>query len=74
MVKTSQHKYILAAILLIAAGLRLYGLSRGDTITDEVLYAFRSIDLIDFDEGGDQTTPLEWFDERGTGDKAGIPW
>lgn len=65
---------LLILILVIAAVLRLWGLPRGDTITDEVLYAFRAIGPMDFDEGEDQTTPLEWFDERGTGDRAGIPW
>lgn len=74
MVKGIQSKYILVAILIVAAVLRVYGLSRGDTITDEVLYAFRAVGPMDFDEGGDQTTPLEWFDERGVGDRAGIPW
>jgi hypothetical protein len=48
-------------------------ISRGDTITDEVLYAFRAVGMMDFDEAEDQTTPLEWFDTRGTEDKAGIP-
>ncbi len=65
--KKSSPRYILVAILILAAALRLYGLSRGDTLTDEVLYAFRAIGPLDFDEAEAQTTPLEWFDPD-------IPW
>ena len=54
-------KYLLI-ILLIAAVLRFYGLNRGDTVNDEVFYAFRAIGLMDFDKAPDQTTPPEWFD------------
>src|SRR3989344_7982694 len=54
-------KYLLI-ILIIAAVLRFYGLGRGDTVNDEVFYAFRAIGLMDFDKAPDQTTPLEWFD------------
>lgn len=53
---------LLACILLLAAFLRLVVISRGDTLTDEVLYSFRAIGMLDFDEAADQTTPLEWFD------------
>ena len=55
------RKYLLI-ILIIAAVLRFYGLNRGDTVNDEVFYAFRAIGLMDFDKAPDQTTPLEWFD------------
>jgi len=54
-------KYLLI-ILIIAAVLRFYGLNRGDTVNDEVFYAFRAIGLMDFDKAPDQTTPPEWFD------------
>ncbi|MEK9175368.1 MAG: glycosyltransferase family 39 protein, partial [Patescibacteria group bacterium] len=56
-----KHKFIIL-IILLAAFLRLYGLSHGDTMNDESLMAFRSIGLIDFDEAAWQTTPFEWFD------------
>lgn len=54
--------YILIAILVLAAVLRLWGLERGDTMNDEVFYGFRAIGLLDFDAAERQTTPLEWFD------------
>ncbi|MBI5139934.1 MAG: glycosyltransferase family 39 protein [Candidatus Vogelbacteria bacterium] len=62
--------YILLVILVLAGFLRLYGLNRGDAISDEVLLAFRAIKMLDFDEGDFQTTPLEWFDKS----DGGIPW
>ncbi len=49
-------------ILLVAAFLRVANLNYGDTLTDEVLYAFRAVGMLDFDEAAEQTTPLEWFD------------
>lgn len=55
-------KYILIAILLVSAVLRVGWLSRGDTVSDEVLLAFRSLGMIDFDEAETQTTPWEWHD------------
>ena len=61
------RKYIIVAVLLLAATLRLWGLERGDTINDEVFYAFRAIGPLDFDEAEEQTTPLEWNDPE-------IPW
>lgn len=57
-----RKKYILILILLLASALRLWGLSRGDPVNDEVFYAFRGLGLIDFDEAEAQTTPWEWFD------------
>lgn len=53
---------ILICILLAASFLRLVFISRGDTVNDEVLYAFRAIGMLDFDEAAEQTTPIEWFD------------
>jgi len=64
----------LICILLAASFLRLVFISRGDTINDEVLYAFRAIDMLDFDEAAEQTTPLEWFDPLKTGGESDIPW
>ena len=57
-----QINKILIAILLLASFLRLWNLGGGDTLSDEVLYSFRAIGMLDFDEAADQTTPLEWFD------------
>jgi len=58
------RKNILIAILILAASLRLFGLSKGDVLGDEALYSFRAVGMMDFDEAEYQTTPLEWFDGR----------
>ncbi len=48
--------------------MRLWNLSVGDlTGSDEVLYSFRAIGLLDFDLAKQQTTPLEWTDPN-------VPW
>lgn len=60
-------RYWIIVILVLAAVLRLYGLERGDTMNDEVFYAFRAIGMLDFDKAPNQPTPLEWFDPD-------IPW
>jgi len=59
--------YILAAIIFLAAVLRLWGIGAGDPVGDEVLYAFRAVGLLDYDVAEFQTTPLQWFDGN-------IPW
>ena len=59
--KIKNNKWIIV-IILLAALLRLYGISRGDPLNDETLMAFRAIGMIDFDEAAYQTTPFEWFD------------
>src|SRR3989344_3207605 len=60
-----RKKYILAVILITAAILRFWNLGYGDvTGSDEVLYAFRAVRMLDFDNAEHQTTPLEWFDAR----------
>ncbi len=56
------QKNILILILIVSAVLGLYGLSRGDTVNDEVFMSFRGIGLMDFDEAEAQTTPWEWWD------------
>ncbi len=56
------YKKILIPVLFISACLRIFYLGSGDTLSDEVLYSFRGIGMLDFDEAADQTTPLEWFD------------
>src|SRR3989344_7539879 len=55
-------KQLLILILILSAVLRLYGLSRGDTVNDEVFMSFRGVGMIDFDEAAAQTTPWEWWD------------
>ena len=62
-----EKKKILFLILILSAALRLYSLSSGDPVNDEVFMAFRGIGLMDFDEADTQTTPLEWWDTE-------IPW
>lgn len=62
-----RNRYILIGILLLVALLRLVNLSGGDPLGDEVLYGFRAIGMIDFDNAEYQTTPLEWLD-------AAMPW
>lgn len=54
--------FLLVLILVLAAILRIGWLSRGDVLTDESAYAFRSIALIDYYGDKLQTTPYEWFD------------
>lgn len=57
------RKYALFTILLLAAVLRIWNLSVGDiTGNDEVLYAFRAVGMLDYDNAPFQTTPLEWQD------------
>ncbi len=55
-------KQLIIIVLIVAAILRFWGLERGDTMNDEVFYAFRALGLLDFDHAEFQTTPLEWFD------------
>ncbi|MBI2406457.1 MAG: glycosyltransferase family 39 protein, partial [Candidatus Harrisonbacteria bacterium] len=64
-----KQRHWLIAIFIVAAALRLYNLSSGDPVNDEVFYAFRGLGMMDFDEAEHQTTPLEWHDP-GTGSSA----
>lgn len=52
---------ILLAIIVVAAILRLYNITLHDSYTDEVLYSFRGLGLIDYDTSPTQTTPWQWF-------------
>src|SRR3989344_2492607 len=52
----------LLAILVVSAILRIGWIARGDTVNDEVFLGFRAVGLLDFDEAGKQTTPIEWWD------------
>lgn len=54
--------WILIVLLMVAALMRLWTLGEGDPMGDEVLYAFRAVGMLDFDEANEQTTPLEWYD------------
>lgn len=56
-------KHILVAILTVSALMRLVSLSSGDLVgSDEVLYSFRSIALVDYVDSPLQTTPSQWLD------------
>lgn len=55
-------KKTLLAVLVVSAVLRIGWIARGDTVNDEVFLGFRAVGLLDFDEAGKQTTPLEWWD------------
>ncbi len=55
-------KYLIFLIFLAGALLRLINLGAGDPMGDEVLYAFRAVGPLDFDEAEFQKTPLEWWD------------
>lgn len=52
-------KFLLVGLLLLAAVIRFYDLPRGDPISDEVLYGFRSIGYLDFDFAVSQPTTLQ---------------
>ena len=57
-----QIVWMLVTILIVAGIMRLWALGQGDPMGDEVLYAFRAVGMLDFDEANEQPTPLEWFD------------
>lgn len=66
-------KYALFGILALATILRLWNLPAGDiTGNDEVLYGFRAIGMLDYDNAPKQTTPLEWQDP--SADSGQVPW
>ena len=62
MIDARSARWILLGVLGVAAFMRLFALSRGDAILDEVDYAFRAIGMLDTHLNPTQTTPLEWFD------------
>ncbi len=56
-------RWCLILILAAAAALRLWDLSSGDMLGDEVAYGFRAIGLVDsFNDPRVQSTPVDWFD------------
>ena len=61
--KRGLDRYLIIAVLVVAAVLRVVNIGAGDvTGNDETLYAFRAIGMLDFNEAEFQTTPLEWQD------------
>lgn len=64
---TKNNKYILAAIIILAAVLIFTGLTRADIQHDDATYSFRSVGYLDYmNSETNQTTPIQWFEE--------IPW
>ncbi len=59
-----KKRYILVGILMLAAGLRLWGLGGPDVVTDEAINSFRAIGMVDFLSTEFQTTPFEWLQEK----------
>lgn len=64
--KTDRQFLYLVLIITLALSLRLIRVTFADSYTDEVLYSFRAIGLIDYDTSPTQTTPWQWFNE--------VPW
>ncbi len=58
-----KQKWNLAIVLLLIFGclLRIYNITMHDAYTDEVLYGFRAIGMIDYVTAIDQKGPWEWF-------------
>ncbi|MDO8500112.1 MAG: glycosyltransferase family 39 protein [bacterium] len=59
-----QTLIILISILTASSFLRLWELSRGDMLNDEVTYSLRAVGLLDYFNEPTQTTPLQWFDSN----------
>lgn len=57
---------LLFLIVVLSFALRIYNISYHDSYTDEVLYAFRAIGMIDYNTSPTQTTPWQWFEN--------VPW
>lgn len=55
------EQFILCGILLVAAGLIFFRLTRADVQTDAGHYALRAVGYLDFLDSMRQTTPLQWF-------------
>lgn len=62
-----KKQWLLLGIVLFGAVLRLYVLDRGDAISDEVLYGFRAIGMLDFDFAVAQPSTLQLFNNA-------LPW
>ncbi|MBI2624367.1 glycosyltransferase family 39 protein [Candidatus Parcubacteria bacterium] len=57
-------RWPIIAILVIAAVVRFAFLDRGDVVSDEAFYAFRSVGYLDFIFAPDQPTPIELLNAR----------
>lgn len=57
------NKILLSLFCILAILLRIYNISYADPYTDEVLYAFRSIGMIDYVASSQQPSTWEWFKE-----------
>ncbi len=57
---------LLFLIVALSFALRIYNINYHDSYTDEVLYSFRAIGMIDYDTSPTQTTPWQWFEN--------VPW
>ena len=56
-------KYLLAVIIILAAFLIFFGLTRADIQSDDAIYSFRAIGYLDYvDSINLQPTPLSWFE------------
>ena len=64
MIKDNRNKIILGLIILLAAFLRLFRLTRPDMLTDAAHYSFRAIGYLDYLSPNTQTTPIVWFNFR----------
>ena len=62
MQETLQKHKILLTILTLATVLRLFALDSGEVLSDEALYGFRSIGMLDFTFALEQPTPLQLTD------------
>lgn len=59
-----KNKILLIFLFVVSVGLRFYDLDRGDPISDEVLYGFRSIGYLDFDFAKQQPGVPQLFANR----------
>src|SRR3989344_3374609 len=58
------QKLVLAGIVLLAAFLIFFRLTRHDILGDDGHYSFRAIGYFDYLGSLEQTTPVQWFGER----------
>ena len=61
---TKLQKQLLAGILLLAAVLIFFRLTRHDPLGDDAHYSFRAIGYFDYLGSKEQTTPVQWFGHR----------
>ncbi len=61
---SKNQKIIFISLMLLAAFLLFFRLTRQDMLGDDGHYAFRSLGYFDFLSSLKQTTPVQWFGER----------